>query len=142
MEPSDWARLASLLKRVNSEIEGELVRDPVPELDDEFFTALDLVLTRINLAKFRLSVAVAAINAVRGRPKGSEGADLARALAGLWAQFTGQKATVSSATGKATGPFVDYCNLARKLLPTAEQNLIQITPDVIAKACRRPVATT
>jgi hypothetical protein len=136
VEPADWIRLSALLRNVSGHLDVGLAQEPLPELDTAFHEALILVRTRINIAVERLQIAVAAIEEVRGRPRGSAGAQLSQQLAAIWCRYIGTKPNVSSASGRPSGVFVDYCMLARDLLPEPHRAMMALTPDVIAKACR------
>jgi hypothetical protein len=142
IQPNYWLRLKALLIEIAT-ASGRVVPEPfgsIPEFDAEFHTALKLVQNRTRTAMARFDEASAAINSVKGKPRGSHALKFARALRVVWERATGKKATVSRASGSPTGNFVDFCLLSSAILPDGARASAAITPEVAAKATRKPVA--
>ena len=148
MDFAAWRRLSELLQRIKSrlvvegashgmsDVEFAASLLPIPEFDQEYLAALELVTARTDAAMGRLEIAEAAILSKLGRTKGTPGGDMAAALRQVWEGATGTKATISRARGKPSGPFVDYCIRAHELLAAEERRLIPLTLDNIADATR------
>jgi hypothetical protein len=133
---NDWFRLFELLERIGAKVRPQEAR-ALSEIDATYLASVDLVRSRLDAVVEQLDIAARAAGSIPGKPRGSRGVAFARALRSLWESETTKKATVSRSTGKPTGPFVTYCELARNLLPHPHREAIPLTRENIAEAARR-----
>ncbi len=135
MTATDWSRLTGLLRRIGAKIGDPPSGRPIPEFDEDFMVALELVRQRTNVATVRLELAKASMDTVSGRPRGSLPARMANQLRQLWERATEHKANVNGRTNDTpSGAFVEFCRLAPGLLPTNLRT--PVTAAVAEHACR------